>query len=266
MGKKRIAQVGEKPVEKKEHKAPEKEEKVHVTGLKGGQRIKVVEAGPIIEETPKTTKIPDVSKKKTPKGPKPRGKKYQNARAKVDPTKNYSLPEALKLLKETSYSKFGGSAEAHLVTIKSGLRGEMELPYFQGKARKVETASEETIKKLEGGKIDFDILLSSPAMMPQLAKYAKVLGPKGLMPNPKNGTIVENPEKVAKQFEKPTLSYKTEANAPLVHLVFGKVSQPEEELKANLAALLKVIGAQNIKKLTINCTMGPGIKVELTSK
>jgi len=146
---------------------------------------------------------------------------------------------------------------------KSGIKGEVELPHFQVKTKKVEIASEGTLKKLEAGKIDFDILLSSPVMMPQLTKYAKLLGPKGLMPNPKNGTITDNPEKLAKEFEKPKFSYKSEANAPLIHTIFGKVSQPEKELEANLSTLIKAIGSQNIKKAVIKSTMGPAIKISL---
>lgn len=268
MGKKRISIINEETeqVKKERQKKPEKKEKVYIAGSKGGDRIAVVEAEPLPQEEKIEPETVKTEKKAPVRPPKARGKKYLEVKSKVDPAKSYSVSDAVKLLKETSYSKFGGSAEAHLVTIKSGLRGEMELPYFKGKARKVEIASEETIKKLEEGKIDFDVLLTTPAMMPKLAKYAKILGPKGLMPNPKSGTIVESPEKAAKQFEKPTLSYKTESNAPLIHTIFGKVSQPESELEANLKALIKSVGVTNIKKLVVKSTMGPGIKVELASK
>lgn len=242
MGKKRITDLSEE----QDIKSP-KEEKVTVAEQ--------------INEAAEANKVKGT---KTPRPPKSRGKKYLEARSKIDREKTYSINEALKLMKETSVTKFIGTAEVHLVMNKGGQKGEMELPHFKGEDRRVEIASEETLKKLAGGKIDFDVLLTTPQMMPQLAKYAKLLGPKGLMPNPKSGTVVEDPAKVAKNFEKPTLKYKAEANNPLIHLLFGKVNQPEEELKANLQAVLKALGgAANVKKISINASMGPGIKVSL---
>lgn len=255
MGKKRIAVVGEEQPEKK----------VHITGMKGGERVKVVEAEPVpeepkIEETPKQTA--PAKKPKIPKA-RPRGKNYLAARAKIDPTKPYPLSEAIRKVKETSLGKFDGSLEAHLVTIKTGLRGEVSLPYFQGKAKKVAIANEETLEKIKSGKLDFDILLSTPDFMPNLVKYAKVLGPRGLMPNPKAGTITPDPQKALEKFQKASFSFKTEPNAPLVHTVFGKVSQKEEELEANLKAILSAIGSKNIKKAVIKSTMGPAVKIKV---
>lgn len=258
MGKKRITQVSE--VKKQ---TPEKKDKVHIAGLAGGQRIKAVEAEPEALTNSAETGSAKPAKKTTKKAPKIRGKKYQQARTKIDPNKTYSLSEGIKLLKETSITKFNGSAEVHFVLVKTGIKGEVELPHLEAKSQKVEIANDDTLKKLEAGKIDFDVLLSSPTMMPQLAKYAKMLGPKGLMPNPKSGTITENPEKMAKEFAKPQFSFKTEADAPLIHTIFGKASQSETELEANLSALIKAIGSQNIKKVVIKSTMGPAIKINL---
>ena len=265
MGKKRIAVVGEEQLEKK----------VYITGMKGGERVKVVEAEPLLEEEPKAKethppageagKKAETQKKRGLPRAKARGKNYLAARAKIDPTKFYTLPEAIRKVKETSLGKFDGSLEAHLATIKTGLRGEVSLPYFQGKTKKVAIANEETLEKIKSGKLDFDILLSTPDFMPNLVKYAKVLGPRGLMPNPKAGTIIPDPQKALEKFQKASFSFKTEQAAPLVHTVFGKVSQKEEELEANLKAILSAIGPKNIKKAVIKSTMSPAVKLDLSS-
>lgn len=265
MGKKRVALLGEEQAKK--------EKGVHLPGLKGGERVAVVTAEPIPEETTATTEAPafadlpagkagaTTGKLKKIKPKKKRGKKYLAAKTKIDPTKTYAPPEAVKLVKETSFSGFDATVEAHLVTLKPGIQTEVTLPYFQGKTKRVEIASDQTLKKLEAGKIDFDILIASPAFMGKLVKYAKVLGPKGLMPNPKNGTITDQPEEVIKKFQGGTTRLKTEPNAPLIHTVFGKVSQKEEELEANLKTVLEAIGIKNIKKAVVCSSMGPTIKL-----
>lgn len=282
MGKKRIVTINESPEEtpqteevqavvqkearseKKKEKKPEKQE-VHLPGLKGGQRVKMVVAEPLPEEEkPAATKPPasaSAGKQKKAKPKRKRGKNYLAARTKVDPMKLYHLSEAIKLAKDTSWGKFDGSLEAHLVVPKKGLKGEVLLPYFAGKTKRVVIADEETLAKIESGKIDFDVLLSTPDFMPNLVKYAKVLGPKGLMPNPKAGTIVADPQKAREKFQKTSFSYKTESSAPLVHTVFGKVSQKDEELEANLQALFSAIGPKNIKRAIIKATMGPAVRV-----
>ncbi|MDP3955484.1 MAG: hypothetical protein Q8Q15_03925 [bacterium] len=262
MGKKRIADLGK-----------EEEQKVHIKGMKGGERVKIVGVEPIAgvaeEPTTETDKLKETKKltrnSKTRGLPraKTRGKTYRAAKSKIDPAKLYSVTEAVTLIKETTRKSFDSSAEAHLVTIKTGLRGEVALPHLEGKTRRVAIANPETLAKIESGKFDFDILLSTPAFMPNMVKFAKVLGPKGLMPNPKNGTVVENPEKEAEKFQKATISYKTETSAPLVHFVFGKTSQKSEELEANLKILIQTIGPKNIKRLVIASSMGPGIKVAI---
>ncbi len=266
MGKKRIAIIGEgedqKEKNKEKHKKSLKEEKgIRVPGLKGGERVVAVSAEPIPAEEEEKEKQ---EKKAIPKK-KLKGKKYLAAKMKIDPQKFYPIPEAVRLLKETSFSRFDGSAEIHLVVKKIGIQGEAVLPHFKGKRKKIEIASQETLKKIEEGKIDFDILLSTPSFMPNLLKYAKILGPKGLLPNPKNGTISDNPEETAKKFQKDSIPFKTEKNAPLIHSVFGKVSQGEKELEENLKALLKAVETKNIVKATIKATMGPAIKLDIST-
>jgi large subunit ribosomal protein L1 len=248
MGRKRITVIGDV--------MPEKEEK----------KVKVEEIAPetVVEATAEEPK--EEVKKETSKKPaeiKIRGKAYQAAKTKVETGKAYSLTEAIKLLKETSFSKFVGSAEVHLVVNKKGLSGEALLPHYEAKAKVVEIASDETIKKIENNKIDFDILIATPAFMPNLVKFAKVLGPKGLMPNPKTGTITEKPEETLKKLSKASFVYKTEGSAPIIHSVFGKVNQKEEELEANLKALIKAINPKNIISGVVKASMGPAIKIKI---
>jgi len=256
MGKTKTAFVGEEVPEKKTKK--EKPEKVHIAGLKGGQRIKAIEAEAIPEETAK-----EEEKAKKAKAPKVRGKKYTEAKAKVNPTKLFPLKEALGLVKETSYSSFDGAVELHLVVKKTGTSARVTLPHSAGKEKKVEIASDETIKKLTDGKIDFDVLLATPEMMPKLVPFARLLGPKGLMPNPKNGTLISDVKKAA-GFSGNTISVKTEKEAPLIHTVVGRVSQKEGELLENAEAIFKALGGtKQIIRAYAKASMGPSVKIAI---
>jgi len=236
-------------------KGKEEKSEIHISGLKGGQRIKIIEAEPIItaEESKK-------EEEKAKKAPRIRGKKYNEVKSKIDRTKTYSPEEAIKLVKETSYSKFDGSVELHLVIKKQGLSVQVSLPHSAGKEKRVEIATDETIKKIEAGKIDFDILVATADMMPKLVAFAKILGPKGLMPNPKNGTLVTDIKK-AKTVGGNNITIKTEKEVPLIHTVIGKVSQKEEELEKNLAAIIKAISEKQIQKAYLKATMGPSVKI-----
>jgi large subunit ribosomal protein L1 len=100
--------------------------------------------------------------------------------------------------------------------------------------------------------------------MPKIAKLAKILGPKGLMPNPKNNTVTPDPEKRAKELASGKTTIKTERKAPLIHALIGKVNQPAKELEANVTALIKGLSILKIKKLTLSATMSPGVKVDLS--
>jgi len=243
---------------RKQEKAKKEEEKIHIAGLKGGQRIKTIEIEPSAAQTAEEVKE---SKKK--KSEKYRSKKYKTAKLKIEKGKYYSLIEAIKLVKETSYSTFDGSVELHLVVKKIGTSAGLSLPYSAGKEKKVELADNETVKKLADGKIDFDILLATPEMMPQLIPFARILGPKGLMPNPKNGTLISDPKKV-KDFSASSLNLKTEKAAPLIHTVIGKVSQKDEELIQNSEAIIKALGGEKqILKVYAKASMGPSIKVNI---
>ena len=231
-------------------------QKVKLSGLKGGQRVVAIEAEPILSEDTEEGS----GKKK--KAPKVRSPKYKEAKAKFDPKKLFKTKEAIKLVKDTSYSKFDGTVELHLVVKKQGISANVTLPHSAGKEKKIEVASEKTLDKLAKGKIDFDVLLATPDLMPKLVPYAKLLGPKGLMPNPKNGTLIKD-KKEAKNFGGNTVTIKTERKAPLIHTSVGKVSQAQKELEENTESVLNGIGIRQIVKAYIKATMGPSVKLEI---
>lgn len=272
MGKTKIQVVGEEPVKKEESasrrkESPKKDKGVHIAGLKGGERVVLVGAEPVVEETPvaaiatdgKPGQQPEKAEKK--KRTHAHGKKYLSARAKVDPTKAYPIPEAARLVTETSTTSFPSSVELHLVLHKDGVNTQVALPHSSGKTKKIEVASDETIEKLKLSKIDFDVLLATPSMMPKLVPFAKLLGPRGLMPNPKTGTIVDDPEKAKEKFGGNNLTLKAQKDAPLIHTVIAKTTQSEDEISKNLKTVLDAIGSKNIKKAVLTSTMGPAIKV-----
>jgi large subunit ribosomal protein L1 len=255
MGKMKTATVGEENTDKKKQHGKPEEEKVHISGLKGGQKIKMMDAETEPEET---TEEKSAGKKVVEKV---RSQKYQTSKSKIELGKAYPLESAIKLVKETSYSKFDGTMELHLVVKKVGTSIQITLPHSAGREKKVEVASDETIEKLKTGKIDFDILVATPDMMPKLVPFARILGPKGMMPNPKNGTLVTDPKK-AKGFSASTKTIKTEREAPLIHTVVGKVSQADGEIKDNVAAILKALGgSKQILKAYLKSTMSPSVKV-----
>lgn len=238
-------------------KKENKEEKVHVAGLKGGQRVKMVEAEPATEVEQK-----EEAKKKTAIKEKVRGKKYVEAKTKVTPGKSYPTADAIKTVKLASYSSFDGTMEAHIVVKKTGLSANVTLPHSAGKAKRIEVASDATVEKLKTGKVDFDVLLATADMMPKLVVFAKILGPRGLMPNPKNGTLIKS-EKDASKFSANSVTLKTEKAAPLIHTAFGKVSQSDSELMENLEAIIKAIGNLQIVKVYIKSTMSPSVRVSI---
>lgn len=191
-----------------------------------------------------------------------RGKGYVAANAMVDKNKLYNLDDAIELVKKTSYSKFDGTVELHMVVKKQGLSTQVTLPFAAGKTKKIEIASEDTLAKLKAGKVDFDVLLSTPEMMPKLVAFARILGPRGMMPNPKNGTLIKTVE-AAKKYSSNSMTIKTEKDFPLIHTVAGKVSQPVEEIKQNTEAILAAVNKRVIIKAFMKATMGPSVKLAL---
>ncbi len=154
--------------------------------------------------------------------------------------------------------------DLHLNVTDTGLRGEVKVPFSTGKNVRVEIFSDKTVTALNNNEFNFDVLLATPADMPKLARYAKILGPKGLMPNPKSGTVTTDPEGRAKQLSAgATITYKTEPKFPIIHVTLGKTSQNIDELTGNLTTLLKEIGLTKITSAYINANQTPSIKLDL---
>lgn len=195
-----------------------------------------------------------------PKKLRIRSQKYQAVRAQIDKTKKYDSFAAVELVKKLSYTSFAGTITAHLVVKEAGMTAAVTLPHSSGKSLRVVIVDEVVLKNIENGQIDFDILVAAPQYMPKLAKFAPVLGPKGLMPNPKNGTLTPNPEAQKKKLEGGTVTVKTEKKAPLVHIQIGKTSMETKQLVENLEALIKAFNTKLVRA-SIAATMSPGVKV-----
>ncbi len=189
----------------------------------------------------------------------------------VDKKKVYKLAEALVILPQVSYTKFDATVELHLNTT-GAVSGAVTLPHGTGKQIRIAIANgsdikevEELVKKIEGGTIDFDVLIATPDAMPKLARIARVLGPRGLMPNPKNGTVTSKPEEVAKKFAGGQMNFKTEAKAPILHMVVGKLSFGDKKLEENIVMALQTVQTKNIRNVTLKSTMSPGLKIDISS-
>ena len=225
---------------------------------------------------------------------KKHGKKYVEASKNVDKTKLYSLEEAINLVKETSVTKFDSTVE---VAIKlnidakksdQNLRGSFVLPNGTGKTKKVlviaKGAQAEAAKKAGADYVgdkdmiekiakenwfDFDVIVATPDMMPELGKIGKVLGPKGLMPNPKTGTVTTDVEKAISDINKGMVSYKNDSFGN-IHTIIGKVSFDAEKLMENLSYVVTTVAKAKpssvkgvfINSITVTTTMGPGIHVD----
>ncbi len=226
-----------------------------------------------------------------------KSKKYTEALNKIEKGKLYTLEEAVNLVKETSTSKFDGTVEIavrlNLDTKKNDqqLRGAIVLPNGTGKTKKVLVLAKgdaakaatdagadyvgdvDMITKIDKENwFDFDVIIATPEMMPLLGRLGKVLGPKGLMPNPKTGTVTLDTKKAVEDVKKGRVEYRTDSYAN-VHAIVGKVSFDGEKLVENIRAFMDVIikskpqAAKGIylKSVSLASTMGPGVKVDLSS-
>lgn len=286
MGKIKVATLGgeeeqktrEQRKVKREEKKKREAAKVHVSGMKGGQRIKSIGSDEDMDKLAKITEEVEKDQLEGIKGETPsadgekkakkaririRSQRYKEALVKVDPAKKYQLDDALRLLREVSLTKFDATVELHINTKEKGLRGAVGFPHGTGKQIRVAIADESMIPDIEAGKINFDILIAHPSLMPKLAKVARILGPKGLMPNPKNGTISPDPEKAAEKYKKGEVYWKTEPDFPIIHQVIGKLSFKDKQLEENYKALVKTITLDKITSITLKSTMSPGIKISL---
>ncbi|MFA6081932.1 MAG: hypothetical protein WC773_00760 [Patescibacteria group bacterium] len=193
-------------------------------------------------------------------------KKYREAVKDLDLTQSYSVEGALEVVKKTSITKFDATVEAHIKLSVTNQRGVIHLPSGSGKEKKVMVVTADNIDafitQVEAGKIDFDIVVAIPSVMPKLAKTAKILGPKGLMPNPKSGTVTEDVEKAKAEFASGRVEYKQDKGG-VVHLGIGKVSMTPEQLKGNYLALVSALPQPKIQSIYLSSTMGPAVKVSL---
>lgn len=287
MGKIRVAKLGDESSEKEQKRKAEarrqtkesKKVKVEGVGMKGGQRVSVVEGTDInpeykklIDEVESGETVEESAKKKASKAKKVRvrSKRYVEKSSLVEKNKLYPLSDAVTLVKQTSMTKFDGTVEIHInlntqaLGDKKDMRGSVSLPHGTGKEVKVVVADDAIIAEIESGTFNFDILVAEPSQMAKLAKVARVLGPKGLMPNPKNGTVSPDPEKRAKELSSGQVNFKTEPDQPLIHMIIGKVSFDDKKLLQNLQAVIKAVGTTKINRATLTATMGPGIKLSFT--
>lgn len=267
MGKKKIAVVDLSQSDTPELKASG----TRSQKLKKQKKAKKLEAPiPVKPIEPKTPTKAKPTTKKAPKKKKvkkhlkhPRSTRYNQAKKLIDQSKAYSTKEAVKLLRQISKLNFDASVELHLNLSIDKLSGELALPHGTGKTQKVEIASDKTLAKLKADKIDFDVLIAEPKIMPKLAKFAKLLGPKGLMPNPKAGTISDKPDELKKKFSQGGTRYKSEPKAPLIHLIIGKLSFKDNQLEDNINTAIKIIKPKNITSAYLCSSMSPSIKLQL---
>lgn len=224
----------------------------------------------------------DNRKQQTGNQARTRSKRYQEKAALVDKSQTYKLDEAVVLAQNSAYTKFPGSLEIHINTSQKNLRGLVSLPYSTGKELRILAfgptslreelggmgvliGTEETISEILKGNINFDLVVATPEWMPKVAQTAKILGPKGLMPNPKNGTVTTDLPKIVTELKSGKTEYKTENQGQIIHMLTGKAGQDPSQISANVKAIYNTLGRSKIKKITLSPTMGPGVKVDLTS-
>lgn len=276
MGKTRIKTIGieeEENKEKKKLKERNDAKKAEAAKRKLDAEKSTSETGsPITAEKPaeeKSTK-PKTSKYKEKNKKSRRSKSYKTATAKLEKGKKYTLKEALTLLSGLKRAKYDETVELHVNTTDKGVAGQVTLKHGTGKTRKIEIADEKNdpkgvetlVKKITDGQIDFDVLIATPESMPHLAPVARFLGPRGLMPSPKSGTVHPRPEEARKNFEGGQINFKTEAKAPIIHLSVGKMSFGETKLEENIKDVLMAVQSKNIKNVTLKSTISPGIKLQ----
>jgi len=221
-----------------------------------------------------------------------RGKSYQEMVAKVDKEKLHSPKEAVILVKETSRAKFDETVEA---AVKLGvdprhadqqIRGAVVLPYGTGKTKKVlvfakgekakeakqagadYVGAEEMVEKIQAGWLDFEVVVATPDMMGAVGKLGRLLGPKGLMPNPKTGTVTFEVDRAVKEIKAGKITYRVD-KAGIIHAPIGKASFEEDKLLENYSTLLETLikakppaaKGQYLRSITLSSTMGPGVKI-----
>ena len=221
------------------------------------------------------------------------GKRYLEAAKKIDSTKFYSVDEAMKLAKETSYANFDATIEvAYNLSVDpkqadQQIRGALVLPNGTGKSKKVvvfaegpqadqakeagadEVGSDDLVEKVQNGYLDFDVVIATPMMMAKVGRLGRILGPKGLMPNPKTGTVTMDVAKAVENQKAGQVEYRVDKQG-LIHAPIGKASFDADKLAQNFDALRDVIlrarpasaKGQYIKSVAVSATFGPGIHLD----
>jgi large subunit ribosomal protein L1 len=224
------------------------------------------------------------------------GKKYREAAALIEPERRYQIAEAAELLPKLSISKFDGTVEAHLrlgVDPRHAdqlVRGTVVLPHGTGKSTRVivfaqgekaqealragadDVGGDDLVKRIDAGWFEFDVAIATPDMMGTVGRLGKKLGPRGLMPNPKSGTVTFDIEQAVSEIKSGRIEFKVD-RAGIVHVPVGKASFTPEQLAANVATLVDAInrskpsGAKGtfMRTLTLAPTMGPGVRVDIPS-
>lgn len=219
-----------------------------------------------------------------------RGKKYKKVASSVDRAKVYNLDEAVALLPTISTSSFKGSLNLHVKLNLSekqkneSIKGSVQLPHQVGEPAKIlvittpehqkeaegadYVGGEEIVKKIQGGWEDFDIVIATPDIMPKIAMLGKVLGPKGLMPNPKSGTVTTDIKATVASYKKGKIDFRMDKQGG-IHQTIGKSDMTAEQIKDNILAFMDALfgeirkfGANPIKSIFIAPTMGPSIKLD----
>lgn len=243
---------------------------VKIAGMKGGERTTSVgvseeEIAAELESTP-AQEVETEEKKSTKKKKKKILSKRHTDNRKITSQDMQTLNASIETLRKFKKSSFDETVELHINTKEKGISGTVTLPHGTGKTLRIKVADETTITAIAGGKIDFDVLVATPAMMPQLARVAKILGPRGLMPNPKNGTISANPEDAVKKLSGGQIAFKTESAAPVIHMSVGKLSFDDKKLSENISTALTAVGNAKIEKVVLKSTMSPAIRLKFASK
>ncbi len=223
------------------------------------------------------------------------GKRFNNAAKEVDVNKQYTTSEAIALAKKTATTKFVGNIEVHIrlgIDAKKSdqtIRTTVTLPHGTGKTKRIAAfvspakekeatdagavlvGGEDLIKKIkETEQLNFDIAIAEPSMMPKLAQVAKLLGPRGLMPNPKSGTVTADIGKTVKEFATGKAEFKNDESGN-VHMILGKSNFSDEQIEANFKSFMDALNSSKptglkkefIMSVSMNATMGPGIKVKI---
>ncbi len=277
------------------------EEHFAKSGKKSKKHTEEVKAEEERQARKEEKKAADAAAAEKPKGAAPkvrplierRGKKYQAAAKEIEKGKVYKLDEAVKLAVKTNPAKFAATVEAHVRLgvdprqADQNIRTTIVLPHGNGKtvrvavfapldeAKKAKAAGadiakdDEFLKDLEKGTIDFDVLIATPQFMPKLGKYARLLGPKGLMPNPKAGTVTTDVEKAVKEAKAGKVEYRVDKQS-IVHIGLGKTDFSEKDLLENAQTFFDSLKSQKpaslkgayVKSVYLTTTMGPSIPVE----